>query len=273
MNTMTHYIPEVSASKVAALIGMNPYNTPETVMYELFQKDISIKAHIASIEMSERLRPLGNIKNAVLYNPEIKGCVAQALEKCKTSTDLAPILADVEQQAKIVLDLRFPYITSEVRTQMISEVRGKVAQQRGLNNENTVLNTYEEDNGVEVAERNTRTFRKDFGEFKMVGRTDGWVAAHNRIVDAKDRTRKWATVPIYDEVQLRCYMNMSGADESELVERFPDGTKRNTRYLNDMIKWKSIEDGLRSQVAKMQSALLHPEELKRIIELNTMKME
>jgi len=34
-----------------------------------------------------------------------------------------------------------------------------------------------------------------------------------------------------------------------------------------------IEDGLRSQVARMQSALLHPEELKRIIELNTMKMQ
>ena len=267
------YIPEVSASKVAALIGMNPYNAPEAVMYELFQKDSAIKARIAAIEAENRLRPLGNIKNAVLYNPEIKGCVAQALEKCKTSTDLAPILADVEQQAKMVLDFRFPDITPEVRAQMISEVRGKVAQQRGLNNENTVLNTYEEDNGVEVAERNTRTFRKDFGEFKMVGRTDGWVAAHNRIVDAKDRTRKWASVPIYDEVQLRCYMNMSGAAESELVERFPDGTKRNTRYLNDDVKWKSIEDGLRSQAARMQSALLNPEELKRIIELNTMKIQ
>ena len=267
------FIPEVSASKVAALIGMNPYNAPECVMYELFNKDPIIKHQIASIEFADNLRPLASIKNAILFNPEIKGAVAQALEKCKTSTDLAPILADVESQAAMVLDFRFPDITPEVRTQMISEVRGKVAQQRGLNNENAVLNTYEEDTGVEVAERNTKTFRKDFGEFKMVGRTDGWVAAHSRIVDAKERTRKWATVPLYDEIQLRCYMNMSGTTESELVERFPDGTKRNTRYLNDALKWKSIEDNIRSQVARMNSALENPSELKRIIDMNTMKRQ
>jgi hypothetical protein len=263
-------IPEISASKVASIIGMHAYQSVDSIMYDLFCKDRVVKLRINEIEKRHARSALNAVKNQVLADSAINTTVAIALEQCKTATDLTSIMTNVESQAKLALGLRFPTFTPEVRDLMVSEVRGAVNQRRGLANENTILNTYEEDTGREVSQRNTKTFKKDFGDFKLIGRTDGHVESLNRIVDSKDRTRKWKTVPIYDEIQLRVYMNMANATDSELVERFPDGTKRNTVFLNDPVRWTLIEDGVRTAVGKMNSILEDDEEeLKRIVFANS----
>jgi hypothetical protein len=59
------------------------------------------------------------------------------------------------------------------------------------------------------------------------------------------------------------------AREAELIERFPDGNVRHTKYLNDPEKWKSIESAVTLAVAKMNMAVEDPEELKRIVFENT----
>ena len=104
-----------------------------------------------------------------------------------------------------------------------------------------------------------------------MGRTDGWVAAHNRIVDSKDRTRFFPEVPIYDEIQLRTYMRMSGATEAELIERFPDGRSRTTKFLNDPAQWATIEESIKAAVVKMNQILDSPTDLERIVLKNTVK--
>lgn len=263
------FVPEISASKFAGLVGMHAYQTVDSTMYDLFCKDKIIKTRVAEIEYRHGRRSINSVKNKVLSDSAIQTTVAIALEKCKNATDLTEIMTTVESQAKLALGLRFQNFTPELRDLMISEVRGKVNQQRGLANENTILNVYEADTGNEVTERNTKTFKKDFGSFKMIGRTDGYVAALNRIVDSKDRTRKWPSVPIYDEIQLRVYMNMANTADSELIERFPDGTKRNTVFVNDPTKWKLLEDAARDAVTAMNTILASEDELKRIVFLNT----
>lgn len=254
------FIPEISASKLAGLIGMHVYQSVDSTMYDLFCKDKITKTRVAEIEHRHSRRSINSVKNKVLSDSAIQTTVAIALEKCKNATDLTEIMATVESQAKLALGLRFQDFTPELRDLMISEVRGKVNQQRGLANEDTILNVYEADTGNEVSERNTRTFKKDFGSFKMVGRTDGYVATLNRIVDSKDRTRKWPSVPIYDEIQLRVYMNLANASDSELIERFPNGTKRNTVFVNDPVKWKLLEDAARDAVTAMNTILASEDE-------------
>jgi hypothetical protein len=65
---------------------------------------------------------------------------------------------------------------------------------------------------------------------------------------------------------------MYDAREAELIERFPDGNVRHTKYLNDPEKWKAIESAVSLAVAKMNMALEDPEELKRIVFENTVSI-
>jgi hypothetical protein len=64
-------------------------------------------------------------------------------------------------------------------------------------------------------------------------------------------------------------MDMAGATESELIERFPGGDVRHTRFLNDPEKWKSIQDAIEKAVATLNAAIDNPEELQRIVFANT----
>ncbi len=64
----------------------------------------------------------------------------------------------------------------------------QIHKQRGLRNENEILDNHEKEAKVVVTDRNTRQARKDFGLFALVGRIDGYVASQNRIVDSKERT-------------------------------------------------------------------------------------
>lgn len=266
------YIPEISASKVAGFIGLHKYQAVHEVFYDLLLKDKTTKEKIREIERSNRRKPLGFIKSDVLKDSDIRDCISNALKECQASDDVSSILERVEQQANVVLALRHSGLNDTLRQQMASEVRGQVSRQRGIQNESTILDAYEKDRNVEVIERNTKSYKKDYGQFKLTGRTDGFVPSENRIVDSKDRTRVWDTVPIYDEIQMRVYMNMSGVPEAELVENFPNGTTRHTKYTNDADKWALIENSIRNQVALLNQIIETPEKLKSVVFANTVEV-
>ena len=264
-------IPEISASKVAGLIGLHKYQNADEIAYELIAKDPAGKAKIAEIEREEELRPFYRVLNEVLREGPIQDIVANGVRSAQTTSDVSSVLAEVELQAALALDLRRDTFPPELKARLAEEIRGQVSKKRGLQNEEGILNQYEVQKEVKVTERNTRTIKKDFGTFKLIGRCDGYVAAQNRIVDSKDRTRVWPQVPLYDEIQLRCYMAMYGATESELIERFPNGDVRHTIFPAEEEKWASIESALRRAVDKINSALTNDEELKRIIAANGVK--
>jgi hypothetical protein len=266
---MSSFLPEISASKVASLIGLHAYQPAKECMYDLLCKHAPTKLRIAALEASERRIALPKLKAAVLRSPAVRDVVTAGVRACIGRTDITETLEDVESQARLVLNLRHSELNPEVRELMVAEVRGAVQRQRGTNNEGAILNVYEVENNVKVQDRNTVTFRKTYRDFKLVGRTDGYVEAHNRIVDSKARTRWWAAVPMYDEIQLRVYMALSGCVESELVESFPDGRTRTTKYLNDIEKWENIQSALSDAVKKMNDAIADEEILRDIVFANT----
>ena len=267
--SLTRFIPEISASKVAALIGLNQYQSHHEVMYDLLIKYEPIKAKILAIQASERRIPISKLKYAVLGTPAIKNIVNTGIKICVGLTDISDVLKDVERQARVVVNLRHSDLPIEFREVLVSEVCGEVRKKRGLNNENTILNTYETDNNVKVEERNTKTFRKEYDNYKLIGRTDGYVAEHKRIVDSKARTRWWPEVPMYDEIQLRVYMELSGCLETELIESFPDGRVRTTKYLNSPEKWGAIETEIKDAVKKMNIMIENEDALKKLVYANT----
>lgn len=266
-------IPELSASKVAGFIGLHKFQNANEIAYELLCKDLVAKTRIAEIERAHNRRSFHQVLNEVLKDGPIQDCVSSGIKSAQQTTNVAAVLDEVEAQANLILELRRDAFTPEVRAQLANEVRGRVSKQRGLNNENHILDQYETHRDVKVTERNTKTVKKDFGTFKLVGRCDGYVASESRIVDSKDRTRFWGQVPLYDEIQLRCYMNMYDASESELIERFPDGRVRHTKFVNDAEKWKSLQTAIERGVAKLNAALSDEEELKRIVFANTVCLQ
>lgn len=267
------FIPEISASKVAGLIGLHKFQKPAEVAYSLLLKDTSAKTAIAQIEAAHQRQSFNVVANKLTREQPILDIISEGLRQCRTTNNVQSVLRNVEDQANIIFDLRFDQFEPDVRARLIDEVKGKVSRRRGLDNEDAILNQYETQRDVKVTERNTKTIKKAFDTFKLVGRCDGYVAAESRIVDSKDRTRVWPNVPLYDEIQLRCYMNMYDAREAELIERFPDGNVRHTKFLNDPKKWETIESAVTLAVAKLNMALNDEEELKRIVFENTICMQ
>ena len=264
------FVPSISATRVAGVCGLHKYQSKDEIAYELFCKDKVAEPKVREVEARLGLRPFQALKTDVFKDANIRGVIYSAIDACK-SGNVAAALDDAEAHTRTILNMRYAHIEPAVRDQLVSEARGEVSKKRGLNNENSILNTYETVNNVEVVERNTKNLKMDFPTFKLVGRTDGWVAAHNRIVDSKDRTRFFPEVPIYDEIQLRVYMRMSGATEAELLERFPDGRTRTTKFMNDPVQWAVIEDSLTAAVVKMNQILESPTDLERIVRANTVR--
>ena len=262
--------PSISATKVAGVCGLHKYQNIDEVTYELYCKDKTVEPKIRAIEAELGLRSFESLKTDVFKDGNVKQVVYAALDAAK-SGDVAAALEDVETHARMVLTMRYGHLGLPVVNRLVSEARGEVSKKRGLNNEDKILNTYETDNNVQVVERNTKNMKMEFPTFRLAGRTDGWVAAHNRIVDSKDRTRFFPEVPIYDEIQLRTYMKMSGAVEAELIERFPAHPTRTTKFVNDPNQWAVIEDSLTAAVAKMNQILESPTDLERIIRKNTVR--
>ena len=264
--------PDISASKVAGLIGLHKFQNSNEIFYELLSKNKAAAETIAEVERTHNRRAFHRVLTDVLKEGPVKDIVHQGIRSTQTTTNVVGVLDEVEEQAKLILDLRSGSFTPQVRDQIAREVRGAVSKQRGLNNENRILDTYAAQHDVTVTERNTKTLKKPFETFTLVGRCDGYVASESRIVDSKDRTRHWPTVPLYDEIQLRCYMNMYDAKESELIERFPGGEVRHTRFVNDPEKWAAIQTAIERKVAQMNTILGDTEELQRVVFENTVCM-
>jgi hypothetical protein len=262
-------MPEISASKVAGFIGLHKFQNTNEMYYELLRKSKEGLLKIQKIEEDYHRRSFNSVLNEVLKDQPIQDCISSAIKELQSTTEVSRVLSEVEAQASLILDLRRDNFTPQLRNQLACEIRGRVTKRRGIENEEKILNDYETAREVKVQDRNTKILRKDYGIFKLVGKIDGFVVSENRIVDSKERTRFWPNVPLYDEIQLRCYMDMTGATESELIERFPDGQTRHTKFLNDPEKWSSIQTAIERGVEILNNALDNPEELKRIVFANT----
>jgi hypothetical protein len=64
------------------------------------------------------------------------------------------------------------------------------------------------------------------------------------VLETKNRKRFWREPPMYDLIQLRCYMKMKGNLPGVLLECFPGGDSRKTHLKWDLDEWQSIHDNL-----------------------------
>lgn len=220
---------------------------------------------VAGIEVSQA--EVKAVQAEVEAATVIKKTTSEAVAALPTVDDT---LATVEAACQKVID-RSPNMTPAMATQLLSDARGEVAKKRGLSNEDKILNTYEAERKVVLTERNTRMLRMEKEAFTLVGRTDGFVATQNRVVDSKNRTRFFPEVPVYDIIQLRVYMHMLDAADSELIEKFPKQATRHTVFPNDPAEWADIEANLNLAARRMTEILADASSLEDLVFKNTVE--
>lgn len=243
--------------------------------FELAAAEVLVEAEKRSHELD--LKKAAGIEISDEEKKAVEIALVQATEARKIAAaqvaaapSVAASLDAVEAACKKVVE-RTPNMTPEMATQLLADARGEVSKKRGLQNEDSILNTYESERKVVVTERNTRMLRMEKDDFTLVGRTDGFVAEQNRVVDSKDRTTYWKTVPVYDEIQLRVYMHLLDAKDSELIEKFPNGTRRTTVFVNDPEEWADIESKLHLVAHTMRDILSDASSLEELVFKNTVE--
>jgi len=127
-------IPELSASKVAGFIGLHKYQNAHEIAYELLCKDLVGKIRVAELEKTYNLRAYSKLVNEVLHEWPIMDIVQSGIKSAQHTTNVQSVLKEVESQAALVFDLRRDTLPLELKARLVSEVRGQVAKQRGINN-------------------------------------------------------------------------------------------------------------------------------------------
>lgn len=266
---MSTFIPEFTASGVAAFIGKHAYQPVQKAYYDALLKDPVMKMTITNMLQNDNLVAYDRLKGSLLKDTKVRSIVENGMKAFAENPTES--LEAVDAAAKTFVEQSFAQYPKETRDALIQEVRGQVAKQRGVVGETAILNTYEVDKSVAVTDRNARMIRKDCGDYKLAGRVDGYVEEHKRVVDAKRRLNWRPTVPEYDIIQLRVYMYMMGAVEGELIENFPDQPPRVTRYTNDPSKWEEIHQGILAGVATLREITTNPDRLRQVVFANTTK--
>jgi len=263
------FIPEISASAVAAVIGSHRYKSPYEAMYAILKKDKLTKERIQTLESTHSRVSLDSLRRKLSWHPEVREIVNRGLKETEMDEDIPAIVERAKACIETITSLRYPTLPSSVRESVAKDCASEIHKQRGLKNENQVLDQYEAATKTEVTERNTCMRYLNCGDYKLCGRIDGYVATLNRIVDSKERTKYWDEVPVYDEIQLRVYMELMGCPEAELIERFPNGKVRNTIFHRDADRWRAIHEGLVRGAAQMVAASKDDAVLMKIINANT----
>lgn len=119
------------------------------------------------------------------------------------------------------------------------ELRRKVTQTAqtmyGTRHESTAIAQFEEKHQVTVKDNNTICKSIRYPTFTIVGRVDGLV--EGKLIEVKNRKSRFMT-PLYDVIQIHCYMRMYHLECATLVQRLSDQTQE-SKITWDASLWDS----------------------------------
>lgn len=125
----------------------------------------------------------------------------------------------------------------------------------GRHHEATAIAKYEQKQQTTVKDNNAVSYsvRTSHGVL-IVGRVDGF--ADGALIEVKNRRNRFMT-PVYDVIQIHCYMLMTGVKSATLVERLGDRT-RETAIMWDNDLWKKVEHKLKDFVENYRRFIVDP---------------
>lgn len=272
-------MPIFFASEVAALIGLNKFKTKDEALFRVISSMPKFKSLIE--KMKETTGKKSEREHIAEAPAEVKESLAKAVESslgmCKTS-DIQTKIEEFKKETTSQLlkgaiegkdaPVEFKMAAERIakkettidsetvkleKSAIVDSLSREIQKQRGTKLESVAEDKHGKDTGKAVTDRGAST-RFECAEYILVGNIDGM--QDGCVVETKNRKRVWNTPPIYDLIQLRCYMKMRGDVDGLLLESFPDGTTRKTKLVWDADEWDAIHTNLvavADEIATMSS--------------------
>lgn len=260
-------MPIFFASEVATLLGQNKFKSKDEAMFRVLSTISKFKPLIERIKTETGGRTQKEVVDAI---PEdVKVALASAVSTAISVSSEKDIVKTVETFKKETtqkllesaldgksssvefkaaaerLQNKETTLEQEIKTleksTVISAISSEVQKRRGTHMEAKAEDDHAEATGKEITNRNS-SVRLELPEYTLIGYIDGM--QDGCVVETKNRKRVWKEVPFYDMIQLRCYMKMKGGLNGILLERFPNGSTRETKLDWDPDAWLFIHAGL-----------------------------
>jgi len=134
-------------------------------------------------------------------------------------------------------------LDNETLLQMKELATRHVNTNRGINEEEDIINTREKVTGTQITQRNATFYTLIVDDdIKIVGAIDGY-SKEEGLVEVKNRRNRFLGMPEYEMVQCEVYMRMLKIEKCVHIERF-NGNDKATIYGNDPGLWEKIKHGL-----------------------------
>lgn len=274
------------ASDVAAACGMNKYKAADTVLAHILARQVLKRTpegvitakkmdEMCAVKLNENVTVTTDMSRAKREIAERTGDehLRSAIENAKTADEIVKCLQAVEvAEARIGGDETLAVKAQALRNELMSgishveggakmsdHVQSQTQKAKGIAQESSILNTFEGQTSIRVAQRNDQSYELYVSEMICIrGRCDGRTES-GEIVEVKQRkARLFNFVPLYEKVQCEVYCRMTGAPRAIHVERYIGTQQKVTRLERDDQLWEQIVNGLTMFEEKLKCMLSCP---------------
>ena len=243
----------IFASKVASLSGNHRYQKQSEALRELWEK-CDPESYRAALDRS----------NVVVVSPEDelveKGIAVEINSMIRRMT--VNIANESEAQiADSIVEIKQVAQKYKLSGDTAESLVSTVMCQKGIVSESKIMASHVRDTGSRVTEQNTRcrymTVCSSDGVVicKLCGKTDGVDYDNKQVVEIKKRmNRLFEFIPVYEKVQLHCYMQLTGFTKALLIQEY-SGERSETYMAFDSAFWDSVVVRLQSGLKLVQKAI------------------
>lgn len=284
--TSTNLLPTFYASKVPALLNLQPFLSDDEAFLELLSNSPHYSALLHQTSQGLQLVALTDLlaSSVPTFAPQTLRAIAK---EATSSTALASggetavLTAAVAAAAPTIAALAQG--DKNLEAKLTSEFQGGLNKAVGEVKEAKGLDDAGASRGTKITHRNDTLYSWVFGEgaraFRLCGRVDGLEACGEKggfkLVEHKVRMKTKSeyggrSPNIYDLAQVRVYLalllhNGVAVSEGVLLETFACGGRRETEVKHDEALWGTIHRGLGDVSARYNRVT--PEEVEALVKM------
>ena len=259
----------LNASEIAGLINKNKYNPQEDVIYDILcrlkkESNKSDLNKLESINKNELLELLKIFENSKLINLEdSKDFKKKVNESCEK--DIASLSQNVinnvsknsintkkTDDSRKIQDNIESNIKKVMKNKDIKDIKkyveSHINKNRGIKNENEIINKYEKKNNTNITNNNSKLYKMKLFSLEehsiyVCGKIDG--IENNELIEIKNRrNRLFEFIPIYEQIQIEIYFRLTGLKTGKLIQNYNDTTSEFVIQNNDTL-WDNILNELK----------------------------
>lgn len=196
----------IYASKLAGCAGMHPYSPQHEYAAELTAYLGNDKTFISTVDQAKEL--------VETMSPEIK---AMMHADYANATDVQHVLSQIQED-------------NSVSKEVYDVVRSSLYTAQGIRDENTIRINVQAKNNISIKTDckfkvcKTPLCTVHGVEVYIGGKHDG-ISSEQKIIEIKNRQKRFMGVPLYEKVQVHAYMYIYGCKSAVLVESYLGETR------------------------------------------------